>query len=485
MKEKILFRSDGNAQMGLGHVFRSLSLIEMLREDYECHLIIKDPHKNLVTRISRICSHIIDLPAEKTWQQEIQHIISNYLTGKEIIILDGYHFNYDYQKAISSKGNPVISIDDIPNKTFCSDVILNHGANIFPQVYKGKAGTIYYLGLDYAILRSAFRNAAKEKRKLPLKNNIFICFGGGDSHNYTLKAVKKSIDFLNPNQINVVTGAAYNHLESLNKYVANSSINIQHHSNLSAIEMANLIKQAKIAICPPSTISYECLSVGIGLFLAMTADNQQAFYDFFIQNNLAKDWSEIGKSINYIQMCNLQKNTLDGDSDIRLKRMVNLQVLSKKIKIRKAQENDLLTYFNWANNPSTRKNSLNSTPIPLEDHTKWFLKKINSSNTTLYIIAYDDSLVGQIRFDLNTKEATISYSLDSEYRGRGLGLLLLAKGIKQLIQEREEIKTIKGIVKKDNIASMKAFKRLGFTSSENELVENAVLFSLKTSSDQC
>jgi len=255
MREKILFRSDGNAKMGLGHVFRSLSLIEMLREEYDCTLLIRQPTEQLRLQIDKFFKQVIVLAEEEDWKKEITRICQQHLTGREVIILDGYHFDTTYQKAIAAKGNPVISIDDIPNKRFCSDAILNHGANILPQDYNAAAGTIYYLGLDYSILRNAFREVVKKKRQLPLQNDVFICFGGGDHQNYTLRAIEKSIELLQPNQINVVTGAAYAHQKSLAAYIEQSSVDIRWHSNLSAEEMVAVITQSKIAICPPSTIS--------------------------------------------------------------------------------------------------------------------------------------------------------------------------------------------------------------------------------------
>ena len=44
--------------------------------------------------------------------------------------------------------------------------------------------------------------------------------------------------------------------------------------------------------------------------------------------------------------------------------------------IRLANEDDLLTYFEWANDKDVRANAINQDPILLEIHTKWFLSRI-------------------------------------------------------------------------------------------------------------
>ena len=41
MKQRVYFRADGHAKMGLGHVIRSLALAEMLKEDFDCYFIIR------------------------------------------------------------------------------------------------------------------------------------------------------------------------------------------------------------------------------------------------------------------------------------------------------------------------------------------------------------------------------------------------------------------------------------------------------------
>ena len=47
-----------------------------------------------------------------------------------------------------------------------------------------------------------------------------------------------------------------------------------------------------------------------------------------------------------------------------------------QISFRKAEERDLMTYFNWVNQTETRQNSFQSDCIDLKIHTNWFLNKI-------------------------------------------------------------------------------------------------------------
>ena len=74
-----------------------------------------------------------------------------------------------------------------------------------------------------------------------------------------------------------------------------------------------------------------------------------------------------------------------------------------------------------------------------------------------------------IRFNINEDKAIISYLLEPKYHGMGLGQTILTKGLKILQEEYEKgyfsFKNVIGCVKQENIASIKAFERLGFTKS--------------------
>ena len=42
MAKKIIFRADGNSQVGLGHLYRIFSLIEIAKRDYDYVLVTKE-----------------------------------------------------------------------------------------------------------------------------------------------------------------------------------------------------------------------------------------------------------------------------------------------------------------------------------------------------------------------------------------------------------------------------------------------------------
>ena len=70
--------------------------------------------------------------------------------------------------------------------------------------------------------------------------------------------------------------------------------------------------------------------------------------------------------------------------------------------------------------------------------------------------------IGNHKFEIEDDTATLSYSIDKSYRGKGLGKLILSLGNEHLKKDVPSIKTILGYVKSQNTASNKVFHRLGF-----------------------
>ncbi|MGZ5304564.1 MAG: UDP-2,4-diacetamido-2,4,6-trideoxy-beta-L-altropyranose hydrolase, partial [Bacteroidia bacterium] len=98
-KPKIIFRADGNSQIGLGHLIRALSLIAILKKDYDCVFAIQQPSEAIKAIIKSECEEIISLPLPENLSEE-----AIYLSGLngDCFVLDGYHFDLDYQQILKN-----------------------------------------------------------------------------------------------------------------------------------------------------------------------------------------------------------------------------------------------------------------------------------------------------------------------------------------------------------------------------------------------
>jgi RimJ/RimL family protein N-acetyltransferase len=143
---------------------------------------------------------------------------------------------------------------------------------------------------------------------------------------------------------------------------------------------------------------------------------------------------------------------------------------AENISLRLAEPDDLMTYFNWANDREVRQNSFNPAGIELEAHTKWFLNKLESSATLMFIASSSGIDVGQIRFDeVGPNQVEIGFSIDKDSRGKGFGSKLIKAGMQRLLAMNPGIQRVVAKVKSENVASKKAFLSAGFKlAHENE-----------------
>lgn len=149
-----------------------------------------------------------------------------------------------------------------------------------------------------------------------------------------------------------------------------------------------------------------------------------------------------------------------------------------------AKKEDMMITFEWASNPYLRKYSPNSDSIPLQTHQNWFQKKLQDPTCRFFIVKVDGKPAGTCRLDFVNSYAIaeISYLLDPEYHGKGLGLKTIEELVKkakfELSSEIPEIKLIAKVHKK-NVASLLIFEKAGFditlnVNNVNNLNDNLV-----------
>ena len=318
MKPEIYIRADGNSEIGLGHVIRSLALAEMLREDFSCVFATRFLTDYIHTEALRVCDDIIQLPESDDHFDAFLSILS----GDEIVVLDNYFYHTDYQKAVKNKGCKLVCIDDIHDQHFVADVVINHAGGIRKDFYSVEPYTRLFLGPDYVLLRPEFL----KKDETTDDSSILICLGGADKDNATLQTLKLLEDKHFSHQCHVVVGDAFPHQQDLIKFQQSSKLNINILKNLSAQKMAELMSKCKYAICPPSTVSLEYLSKKGGeLYLKIIADNQKDIYDFYIENGIAFDISElfVDDPLKVQRCIETQRRYFDGKSGERILAIFN------------------------------------------------------------------------------------------------------------------------------------------------------------------
>lgn len=276
MNSKVIIRVDGSAQIGLGHLVRCIALAQMLKDEFQIHFISKEIPEFIIEDIISIGFKFTKIETEETF--------FNLLTGQEIVVLDNYFFNTAYQKRIKKiLGCKLVCIDDLHDKEFYADLIINHTPGIVPQDYCAQEYTKYALGPDYALLRPVFLDAVKLNRMTGEMNNLLICFGGSDFKNFTksvLEVVQNSKSF---KKITVILGSAYPYRKTLDALIVGNH-NIKVLYSLDENQMLLEIRNADLAIIPSSGILFEVLAGGCMPLICYCAENQKKLFDFLKSN---------------------------------------------------------------------------------------------------------------------------------------------------------------------------------------------------------
>ncbi|MBU3568172.1 GNAT family N-acetyltransferase [Polynucleobacter alcilacus] len=136
-----------------------------------------------------------------------------------------------------------------------------------------------------------------------------------------------------------------------------------------------------------------------------------------------------------------------------------------KIKIRHANLNDEMLLLSWANDSTVRENAFNSQFITPAAHHEWLYGRLNECSRCQIFIAEEEGVValGQVRFEKKGPIWEIDYSIDKDFRSRGLGELVLNIALKKMKYNYPESCFV-GYVKKGNTPSSKVFEKLGFVA---------------------
>jgi len=442
--ERVVVLTECGKKEGFGHFFRTSGMVNFLREHgYEVDYLLLNSDGIIPVRDSQ-CIVI-----------ESHDAVDAYLTPNSAMIIDSYKTSETDLFKWKARCKKMLCFDDYSRINY-PEYILNGAPYARELLYCGDKSH-HLLGSTYLILRQEFlevrpRECAKEVK------NIFIMLGGTGSQerlNIILEKVKRL-----PYHFHIV---AHQQLEA---------DNFTYHQNLSAKEMALLMKRCEIAISASGQTLFELCYQGVPTILFKVAENQSWNIKWaksvgMIEGNSEEIDAQLLALIPYEIRKAICKNIIDTVTNRGIVNVINA-FLPLDILVRKAEIRDELAIFNLSNQEYVRKVSINKNKISLEDHQKWFRKKL-SDNSPFYVIEDMDGIfLGQVRYQIEDKAAEISLSFSSILKERGLAKNIVEKSLNLLFNEYP-LDLIIAHLYEDNIASKKLFERLGFECVACEL----------------
>jgi UDP-2,4-diacetamido-2,4,6-trideoxy-beta-L-altropyranose hydrolase len=465
LRKKIYIRADASLRIGLGHLMRCIALAQMLNQEFEIIFVCREIPESTVDALNNSGIKLILVENEDDF--------FSLISTQDLVVLDDYSFGINYQENVKSRCGKMIFIDDLHEMEFVADLIINHSPGVTQSDYRAKEGTQYALGLDYVLLRPAFIEQARKKREISRIRSVMVCFGGGDYKNLTLSTVKAILPNEQFQEIVVITGPAYDQVESLKSLVSKDS-RIRYYHSINEDEMLVLMLRSELVIVPSSGILFEALAAGCIVISGTYAENQRIIFERFLKSRVfenARNFSDddIVKAVNSVLSNPVNpKKLIDGESGKRILR----KFIELTVNLRDANKDDCELLFSWVNDPEVRMNAINTNPIEWDRHLDWFNKILSGGTSKIFILERNGIPAGQVRFDMNDNQYIIDYSVDKGFRGQGLGKLILQRGIDRIGKVR-----YKAVVKTENVRSVAIFESLNFLKIGN-YVDNYIEYKV-------
>jgi len=279
----IVFRVDSSVQIGMGHLMRCLTLAEEFnRVDCQITFICRGLQANLIEY------DVIRLPKNQSFQsdnlyldwlgatqaQDAEQTIAVIPEDTDVIVVDSYALGQEWHQMLRPYTQRIVAIDDLADRQFDCDILLNQNLGVQEEDYKGKvpSNCKLLLGCDYALLRPEFakkRVQALEKRRNTKEiANILVSVGGSDINNITYNILKQLNNNIN---YTVVLGGSSPHNKMLGDYAKGKNIKVI----INADNMSELMFETDLAIGASGSTSWERCCLGLPTLLYVLAENQK------------------------------------------------------------------------------------------------------------------------------------------------------------------------------------------------------------------
>ena len=406
-------RTVGSSLVGMGHLIRTLALIEPLKALGTVWFATETVNDALVERVTAAGCQVIPLAHDSSPEEEVRTILET--TGEapiHTVVTDHYELNAQWHKAIRPHTARIIAVDDLANRPFDCDYVLdpNLGASATRYDNLVPAHCQRLCGPGYALLRPEFVALRKKASVRKTLRRILISFGGGDIDNLTEWAVKLLLTHYPELELLVVIGPHHEGKKRLMS-VAKTDLPLQLFQNLNAQEMGQLMLEADLAIGGGGQTSWERCALALPTVLILVADNQKDNTDALVRAGAAL---MLGKHTKEHPLNNHLMRTLD----TMIQNPEALAIMSKRAHplidglgpqrvavrlqpptVRMATLEDARPLWEWANDPITRKNALNSDDIAWESHLEWLPQVLGDPERLLMLGEWLGAPFGSCRFD--------------------------------------------------------------------------------------
>lgn len=460
---RVVFRADGGARTGLGHLSRCAALAVRL--------------KSLGAECVLACTGDSVEAARAFWADGDIHSLPAALSGKATaigerlgpaawLVVDHYGLGVEFERAARSFASHILVTDDFGDAEHAADIILDVTSPDRARLYRERnPGADLLLGPSYAPLRPEFaqlrgRSLARRRSQQGI-NRILVSFGGSDTHAINAAALAAVAEWRAEIPVDLVVVRP----EDAAPPTENVKVHVRPHA------VAELMFNADLAIGAGGVTCWERASLGLPALVMGIAENQRQVIEVLRQSGAAailENVEDITRFLRELQDDDARLGMVRSAAalcDGRGAHRIAMRLLPEKAKsggavwLRPAVPDDCKQLFAWQCLPETRRYSRQTRPPTLSEHEAWFKAKLNTPDCLLNVIVHEGQDAGVLRLDYQANEDSweISILLAPECYGKGIAAAALRLG-RRLLPEAHMIAEVHPA----NISSLNLFRAAGF-----------------------
>jgi UDP-2,4-diacetamido-2,4,6-trideoxy-beta-L-altropyranose hydrolase len=405
----VVFRVDASNLIGTGHVMRCRTLASALQ--------LRGARTRFITR--KHSGHLAEVLARDGFQVELlpepagvgcdagyagwlgvsqeedarQTIFSLKGLVCDLLVVDHYALDSVWESLLRPHASKIVVIDDLANRAHDCDVLLDQNYSLSgPERYQPwvPASCQLLLGPRYALLRPEYVQIRESMApRTGSVQRVLIYMGGSDSANVTgmvLRALRSSR--LQHLDVDVVIGPNFVFQIEITEMVK-ARLRTQAYGQQP--HLAALMATADIVVGAGGATTWERLCLGVQSLVVSIADNQVPACEALASSGLIR---YLGRAENVTaelieealvqelasvdDPCarQMQSHTVvDGFGACRVVEAIRPTRVSE-LEIRAGKATDVMTYFNWVNDPMVRASALQSSPIDFATHARWFERRL-------------------------------------------------------------------------------------------------------------
>lgn len=258
---RAVFRAEGSASIGHGHIRRCLSLARSLTtRGWDCSFY----SPSTAPAVRAIVGGSVPVTEERP-------------DRAEVVIADSYELTASDETDLRAIADVLLAVDDLPTRAHDCDLLLDATPGRSVNAYEGlvPGGCTMLVGPSFALLAPAFvqaRSKSLQRRAARAKiTRVLVSFGASDRTGVTGR-VLDLLPSAHPNiNFDVAVPSSFPGLAALRE-VTRTSMNVALHVDG---DIAKLMSTADLAVGAGGVTSLERCCLGLPSIVVVTADNQE------------------------------------------------------------------------------------------------------------------------------------------------------------------------------------------------------------------